>query len=500
MKVLFCHLGRENLGIEYLSSVLKQAGHRVSLAFDPGLFGINDNVFNITFLEKLFEQKKKVFEKILDFKPDIVAFSAYTDTYQWCCSIAERIKKELAAKIVFGGIHPTLVPERVMAKDFIDFVIVGEAEYSFLELLQSLESGQPIEQIKNLCFKQDGRIIKNELREPMEDISSLGFPDKELFEKDFNYRDDYLIITSRGCLFSCSYCCESFINRLYHNRFFRRRSVDSIMEELIYMKKRYNYRRVRFIDSVFFTDKKWLKALLERFKQEIGVKFWCFGKVQFLDEEVAELLRWAGCYGIEFGVQATNEDLRRAVLTRFETDEQNKKAFKICDDYKLRYDIDHMFGLPGEKEQDWIKAAEFYSRLKNLNRIKCHNLVYFPRLEIINAAKQDSILSEDDIENIEEGRIVGSFFHPYLNKDKESEKVKKDFENLYKMLPLFRPSWTGFIIGHRLYKIFHFIPSFLIMFLQVIVAFKGRDPRFMILTRYYLLYLRKRLKRVKFSN
>ena len=114
MKVLLVHQGRENLGIEYLSAVLKAAGHEVSLAYEYNLFGLNDNVFYNPFGERFFSQDRQVLKKIDDFQPDLLAFSVYTSTYAWACKIARTVKERIDTPVVFGGIHATLVPEEVI--------------------------------------------------------------------------------------------------------------------------------------------------------------------------------------------------------------------------------------------------------------------------------------------------------------------------------------------------------------------------------------------------
>jgi len=162
MKITFVHRGRENLGIEYLSAILKKAGHSVSLAYDHGLFSTEDNLFYIPVLEKCFSQKKEILKTIEKTNPDAVAFSVYTGTYKWCCDVAKEIKEKFKLPIIFGGIHPTLVPEICLNNDFVDFVIVGEGEEALLEFA----NGMPLEKIKNLCYKKNGTknekiIIKN---------------------------------------------------------------------------------------------------------------------------------------------------------------------------------------------------------------------------------------------------------------------------------------------------------------------------------------------------
>ena len=491
MKIIFVHQGRENLGIEYLSAVLKRDGHQVALACDSGLFGLTDNVFYIPSLEKIFSEKERVIKKIVDFSPDLVGFSVYTDSYRWCCDIARAVERKIDAKIVFGGIHPTLVPEKVIENNFVDFVVVGEGEEAFPELVESLSSGRPSQNIQNVWIKQNGRIIENAVRKPIADIDQLPYPDKAAFEEFINYRDDYIILTSRGCVFSCSYCCESYMNKLYSGRFFRRRSVNSVIAELRFMKEKYDFREVMFNDSIFFTDKVWLRELLQRYKNEIGVSFRCFGNIRYLDEEIAELLKWTGCYAIEFGLQTINEDIRMNVLNRFETQYQCKKAFKICDKFKLRYDIDHMFGLPGEKIEDFKQAAEFYSQLRYLNRIKCHNLTYFPKMRIVEIARSHNILTDREIEDIAGGRI-GDFFHLDSIKDFRLKRMKENFQTLYKILPILSPGMVGYILRRQIYQKLHLLPSIIVIFLQILVAIKGKDYRFLL---YFKNYPRQVMKK-----
>jgi len=494
MKIIFVHQGRENLGIEYLSAFLKREGHQVDLAYDPNLFGLNDNVFYIPALEKLFDRKERLIKKIIDFNPDTVAFSVYTGTCQWCYEIAREIKKRLPVRIVFGGIHSTLAPERIIENDFVDFVIVGEGEEALLELVESLSSGKGGQHIQNLLFKQNGKIIKNEVRRSI-DIEQLPLPDKSIFEEFVIYRNDYIILTSRGCFFNCSYCCESYMNKLYCGTFFRRRSVNSVMAELRFMKEKYNFREVMFNDSIFFTDKKWLKELLQLYKNEINVPFKCFGNIRFLDEEIAELLKWAGCYAIEFGLQTLNENVRKHILNRSETHNQCKKAFQICDKFKLRYDIDHMFGLPEEKVEDFKYAAEFYSQLKYLNRIKCHNLTYFPNLSIVEIARKNSILTEADINDISNGKRKDNFFHLFPEQHLNQQELMRSFQIFYKILPLLPGKLVKIIIQRHLYRKFHYIPSVIVIFLQILVAVKGRDYRYVLYLKNYSLSIIKALKR-----
>lgn len=491
MNITFVHLGREHLGIEYLSAFLKNAGHKTSLALDPGLFGINDNVFYMPALERVFSQKDRVVKKVEDSNPDIVAFSVYTSTYLWAKELARIIKGKLNVPIVFGGIHTSLVPENVIKNDFIDFIIIGEGEKAFLALAESLSGKRKLEDVPNLWYKNDKNVYKNPIGSPV-DLDTLPFPDKALFEREIRIKDDYLVMTGRGCPNSCSYCCESFYNSMYKGTFFRRRGVDSVITELKEMKKRYNFKRVTFNDPIFFTDKKWLGKILADFKKEIGVLFRCFGQVTFLDKEVAYRLKEYGVYVVEFGVQTLNERLRKETLFRRESNMKNKEAFSLCDDLKIRYDVDHMFGIPGEKLDDHIYAAQFYKKLRYLNRIKCHQLTYFPGLKIMDIALEQGVLDKNDVEIINRGEDKGDFFHEDSIKDPVQKDENSNFKVLLKLLPLIPEHVLTFVLRRGFYKIFRFIPGIFIVFCQIIIAIIKRDYRFWIYFKHYIFQLTRR--------
>lgn len=492
MKVLFLHLGREHLGLEYLSALLKNKGHDVELLCDTGLFSREDNVLYSPLLEGVY-QRKRIVKEAIKLKPDLIAFSPYTTNYRWACSVAQELKGCIAVPIVFGGIHSTLVPGEVIRNDFVNFVIVGEGESAFLELIERIEHKGSLFEVENLWFKKNGEIIQNRLRQSLQNLDELPLPDKELFSNYVRYKDDYMIMASRGCPFSCSYCCESFLNKMYKNKFFRRRSIDSIIEELKVMKGKYSFKEVMFFDSILFTDKRWLKDLFFRYKAEINIPFRCTGHVSFFDYEVARLLKDARCYGIDFGVQTFNQEIRKNILNRSETNQEIKEAFDICDELKIKYDVDLMFGLPGAKLEDYFLPIDFMKDTKLLNRLKCYYLSYFPKTDIVEKAKDLGVLDDKDIDDISKGKI-GDWFHLDSIKDVKHKRWKDNFSKIYKIYHLLPYFLKRKIAQGRLYRYFYMIPNFFIVFLQLLIGLKSHDYRFKIYINNYLYNLRKRIK------
>ena len=490
MKVLFLHLGRESLGVEYLSAALKSAGHETALGLDPGLFGENDNVFFVPRLARFFDQRERLARLVRKSRTDVVAFSVYTNSFGWCLEMAREVRRAGRAKIVMGGPHVTLVPEVVARQPEVDFAVAGEAEEAVVELVDAIERGWRADRIANVWTKRDGKALGNPVRPPIQDLDSLPLPDKALFEKDINFEDDYLVLGSRGCVYDCSYCCESFLKRLYQGRYYRRRSPEAIVAELRLMRERYGFREVMFNDAVLGANREWLGELMTLYRRHVRVPFRCFGEVRLLTEEVARVLRFGGCYAIEFGVQSMNEDVRRRILNRRETNEQNARAFALCDELGIRYDVDHIFGLPEESVDDHRFAARFYSGLKRLNRIKVHNLTCFPRTGMERIMRERGLLTDEAVANMEMGR-TGDFFHVDEIRDPDAARVKHAFAMLYKVLPALPRKWVARIVEGEGYRSFGRIPKPLIVAAQALIGLKHLDYRFWLYIKYYV----KRLSR-----
>ncbi|HPN57447.1 MAG TPA: cobalamin-dependent protein, partial [Candidatus Omnitrophota bacterium] len=159
MKIAFVNDCVERLGVEYISAILKNNGHQVQLFVDPQIF--NNVYMQINRLSRYFDYSEKIIKDLVTYQPDLIGFSVDTESYQWASRTARRIKAHLRTPIIFGGIHPTSVPERVILNDSVDILCVGEGEYPMLELADSMSRGRMDMSIKNLWFKTNGKIIKN---------------------------------------------------------------------------------------------------------------------------------------------------------------------------------------------------------------------------------------------------------------------------------------------------------------------------------------------------
>lgn len=495
MRMTVSFMGAESLSLEALSAVLKEHGHEVSLAFDPSLFD-DVNYFKIPAIHRIFDDRKSLLKKITDSKPDIVGFSVFTDNFSWALSVAGEVKKALNIPIVFGGIYPTAAPEYVLSQGCVDIVCLGEGEYPLLELLDSMKNGAIDYGIQNLWFKKDGQIIRNSLR-PLVDIEKLPILDKALFEDEIDMHRMYMTMTTKGCPFGCSYCSQNFLAKFNNRRDLRRRSTDSVMHELLTRKKRYNYREVGFYDSILTVDKKWTLRLMERYKSEIKVPFRAISHPLCIDEEIAKALKEGGCHRVQFGVQTFNEKTKKEVLLRSETNNRILKSFEICDKVGLRYSCDHMFGLIGETEEEQLLAARTYRNFKTRVRITCFWTTYFPNTDLVSIAKTRGELTDADIKLINEGKspcyLAGS--HGYL-KNKELLKIFKNYELLFRMMPILPAKVIDFILDHNIQRLFKYLPKGVTLFVvDFIVMIAKNDLSGFQYVNYYLFHIKKKIKK-----
>ncbi len=368
MKTLFIFRNAEWLGIEYLSSVLKKAGHQTKLLFNPGA---GDIEFKIPFFEKIGNIDAVIIEEAIRYNPDLIAFSSLTNIYSWQKKIAVELKKHLAAPIIFGGIHATAVPDQMLSQDFVDMVCIGEGEEALVELAHAMANHENIYSIQNIWFKNNGSIIKNSVRPLIHDLDVLPFPDKEIFYKYGCFYDRLYIMTGRGCPFSCSYCYNATYKNLYgsKNPYVRRRSVRNVIDEILYFRSRYPIKEIFFYDDIFTIQKQWLEEFASSYPKEVGLPYKCLIHVDTIDEEIMRLLSKSGCYYVDMGLESGNEKIRKQLLYRNTTNEQIKRVAHLLRKYRIPFTTLNMVGLPSEAQEEMWDTVDLNIAIKPNNAL-----------------------------------------------------------------------------------------------------------------------------------
>ncbi|MBW1989450.1 MAG: radical SAM protein [Deltaproteobacteria bacterium] len=476
------YLVRQALELESLSAVLQSAGHAVSMVYDPGTFGVTDNVVRLPALDKMLTSPRRTARRILATEPDLVVLSVLPQTREYWAETVRLMGRSRAAPLAATGLLPTLCPEAALASLPSALVVCGETEAAVPALAECIEAGRSLEDVPNLWWEAGGQIRSNPPA-PLVDLDALPLPDKDLFSPWAIPSYSYAAMVSRGCSHRCSYCEETCMAGRFGPSFFRRKSVDRVLEELTRARNKYRFSEVIFKDSYLSGDERWLAALMEGYKKEVGLPFKCFATIQGFTAKTARLLAEGGCYCVEFGLQTWNEGLRRRVLNRTETNEQAMVAFSACAEHGLWYDVDHLFNIPGETVQDHQAGALTYRSLSRLNRIKPHFLVYLPGAPIVDKALSSGHLDAEAAAHIHLG--MATDFYDQALADPESARMTQGYANLYKVLPALPKKAVEKLSRPRAASRLSRLPQAAVAPVQALLALRSADRRFFLYERSY---------------
>jgi len=211
-------------------------------------------------------------------------------------------------------------------------------------------------------------VPKNEIRNFIENLDELPYPDLSIFDnrhflKPFDgkvYRFGQVEM-SRGCPFSCTYCINKFTQQLYKGKgkYHREKSIKRVVEELKYLKEKYNLTALRFLDETFLTMKiDTLRDFFRLYKENVFLPFLIATRPETVDEDRVQLLKEAGCVNASIGIESGDEDCRRKVLQRFMTDECIINAFFAFKRRGIRVSSFNMLGLPYETREGVFKTIK----------------------------------------------------------------------------------------------------------------------------------------------
>jgi len=302
--------------------------------------GVEVKLYDLSFDRDLTGWKKQLEE----FQPGLIGISALTICINPALEAA-KLAKEVCpgAKIIFGGPHPTALPEQTLADACVDFVCQGEGELTLLELVHALDTGRDVREVKGLFLKRHGEAFFTGARPYAEDLDELGIPERELlptFEKYLQLAPGFpylmpwtYLIVGRGCPFNCSFC-QPMLKKMFGQKV-RMRSPEKVVEEMVYLVERYGVKSLYFADDTFVTNTNWVKNVCAGIKEKgINKKIVWMAQtnVNTLTDDMARSMHDAGCVFLAFGVESGNERILKEVMNKNQNREQIKTAFRICRD------------------------------------------------------------------------------------------------------------------------------------------------------------------------
>jgi radical SAM superfamily enzyme YgiQ (UPF0313 family) len=406
------------VGVNILSSLLVEAGHDVSLIFFKlpyysKIEWFSEKPINIetvnaygdisgsnSEVNRWNEREIELLgDLILRLNTEILCISSRSPDNELVIEVLPQIRKRFKGKMIAGGFGPTFDPETYA--DIVDYVFIGEAENSIVDLISKLDAGKSIDDMDNICYKRNGNVIKNKLAVP--DISR--FKTQLIHEKtyyiennrvyDYGEREEilsthaYYTFVGRGCLKACTYCSAGNWFKIYKKENInvkprRIRPVEDIIDELKAVKDP-DCTFILFRDSFLTGPTEYLKSFFKLYERHIALPFWAyFAPRQMINNpDILKMAVDAGFVDTEIGIQSGSERINKTIFKRtISLDDTIKYAEMLAEyDINVRYDI--IIFNPAETEDDVKETFKTIQRLPKkrayleLARLKC-----FPGLPI----------------------------------------------------------------------------------------------------------------------
>lgn len=327
---------------------------------------LRENGFNITLIDCIADEihLETLIKKLRENKPDLVVSVSATPTFQSDIHVVSEIKKQLPDSLTcLFGTHPTVFPKETLQNEGIDFVVMGEAEYTVLELANALSKVKEtkLHNIDGLAWKDNKKIVINKKRELIADLDSLPFPARDLLPM-YKYtgfltrRKPYtLVLSSRGCTASCLFCSS----QIMLERKWRGRSPENVISELELLVNDFGIKEVFFNDDCFTMDKNRVKEICGLMKKKgLDLAWGCETRVDRVDEETLKTMKDAGCYKIVFGLESGNKKVLEKLKKNANLD-QVKQAVKWTKKAGIYANGTFIIGVPWETKETVQETIDF---------------------------------------------------------------------------------------------------------------------------------------------
>jgi len=385
-------------GLKYLAASLIKDGYDARILLLPG------------YLEPHLLPSVKGFIK--DYNPHLIGIGLMSIEFYPAKNLTRLLKNEFDIPIIWGGVHVMINPDECLR--YADYICYGEGERPLPLLLEHIRKNgrEAIPDIPNIWMNRDGRIIKNPLSAPEKEIDRFPFQEylpnylyclhkgkvynlaenPHLFRRYALYGGTcHMMITTRGCPFSCGYCANSYLVNIY-GRGVRKRSVENCLEELLHVKKDPYVLYINFEDDCFFVhDRAWIRRFSEEYKRHIRLPFIVRAIPSMLDEEKLFLLKDAGLSTVVMGIQSGSDRVNFEVFERRIRFTSVMKAAELISKAKLVGFYEMIVDNPYETEDDRMETIASMASLKKPYIISLAHLTFFPGTPITERAIRDNI-------------------------------------------------------------------------------------------------------------
>lgn len=304
-------------------------------------------------------------QAIRDFRPDLIAVSAWAVTFKSSVTAVRAAREQAPGAItVIGGNYPTLNADQAYAPGCFDYVIMGEAERTFRDFLRLLEAGdeQALERLPGMYFTtKDGRLVRNR-NQFVEDLDELGYVDWEFIELERAFQRGYMrtvlgprrkvaILATRGCEYGCNFCTAPLMN----GKKLRYWSVDFMVQQFALLYERYGVRMLYLMDDNATQDRAYFKDLCRGIAslghKDLTVELYRGVRLENLDAEMLALMKAAG-FKILTIAPESGSDRVRSMMNKAMERADIVRAARMIREAGLSLQAYFIIGYPGETAEE----------------------------------------------------------------------------------------------------------------------------------------------------
>ena len=401
MKVLFLTF-QENadvIGVKYLNAYVTSHGHAGEMLLIPNAHPVN---------------VEAALDHAADSKPDALCLSAMSYEFPRARQFAQALRARIpGCPVIMGGIHATTDPESCL--DVADFVVRGEGEETLVDLLECLGSPDRdgLSQVKGIVYRHNGGILRTDVRQPLQDLDAIPVPghlpdalhvvhegkircisEPRMRKRYARYQGTFLsVVSSRGCPFSCSYCCNSSLRALYGPCGVRNRAPGKVVEEIAAEVRAHpNILYVNFQDDCFMLHPtEWLAEFARGYADEVGIPFIVRTTPRHITDEKLVLLKKAGLRWVFMGLQTGSDRVNQQVYGRNVTADEFIEAARTVSSLGLSPWYDVILDSPFETEEDHLATIDVLLRTPRPYQLDLFSLDYFPGTDIRKRAIEEGI-------------------------------------------------------------------------------------------------------------
>ena len=335
----------------YAAAVLEKEGHDVRV-MDPLTLG---------------ESRQKFMSDIKSFSPDFVVLESSTPSINYDLKTAQDLKDAVGCKIGLAGPHVTTFPKDILGSKQVDYVFMGEYEYTCRDTARALDGKMKEKDVLGLAY-HEGITVKVNARRPLIDLNELPYPARHLMQME-KYCEPFMqipnvqLIQSRGCTFGCVYCLWPPV--MYGGLNFRYRRPELIVEECRHVVEKYHARELYFDDDTFNLNPQKVMEFCKAYKESGIDKIWgAMCSPVPVTRELLETMHDAGCEALKFGVESGSRRILDLANRKTQDLEHVKDVFKWCKEIGIRTHATFMIGLPGETKSTAKETFDYLLRLR----------------------------------------------------------------------------------------------------------------------------------------